>query len=650
MLLSLLLSAAAVRADWFDPAWPMRRAIDLPEDARANAIATVELYLPLARHADAADLRIADESGRVLPMTLLQVGPGDRVRVAFQPRGAGRRSYAYFGHDATDPPRDPEKLPLRGGLVWESRPFIDAMDGDDPQRYREAWEKSDAKPIGISFVDRFFIGMNPLGDNLRSVSRISGTIDVPTDGNYQFAVAADDRAAVFIDGRPLLVARMSNDVRFNRAMPLKKGPREVVIYHADVGGESRLVMVWRKPGDMQWMTIPPAALAPMPVVATAGRLERLKSPLIADFAVEYLDECFVYNAYSHRVRFTARPTLPERAKATYEWTFGDGTAATGETVEHVHLRDGVFDVTLRVTTPGGSDERTFCVPVARVFDRDAKTREIPPSAHANVLAERDLSALGGGDVANAVFVLERGGRADQMERALRALLAAASHASPERSAEALDVAIASLLSQKKLDAVVRSLEVVNAKSNLLGAIAERGADLMLWRVGDFRRAEQLLRSWSRGNDRDVKLLLGEALLLSGRGDEARKLIEQLQERDPPAKRVAISGAMARTVEFFVDQKDRAAGEAEWRRWMRRFPQDLLDGYAVLLRVRLVEPEFPSAAARVAESFARSMPDSAYAPQLLARAMRIQRTLDATKAAELKAWLKERYPESPEANE
>jgi hypothetical protein len=649
-ILLLLLSPTGVAfGEWLDRALPLRRGIELPGEVRGETVVVAQVATAGRHLPDAADLRIADASGRQTPLRVLRVGPGDVVAVAFLARPGSKRYYAYFGGDAKALPRPPEPLPSRGGLLWESRVLADG-DPNNPQQFGELWNRSEKRPLGSAFVDRLYVGVNPVVDNARVISRITGTIDVPADGTYTFAASADDRAVLFIDDKPVVVARgLVGDARFNGEVSLKRGRHELKLYHYDVGGDCRLSVLWRTPGGSKYEPIPPEAFGPAPLTARTLPLEELRAELVADFESEYLDECFVANALTHRVRFLGRATAASRATVQYEWDFGDGQTARGPQVEHVYLAPGEYAVKVTARSAALKDERITRLSVGRVYGADAKVREAPVDGHAGVVAGYDFSRLEESHLPVASLLLTRARKTDALLKVTERLLSLRNHANPDRSAEALREATTLLVAEKRVEQLKRAFESIPDRSNLAGVVGSLVAEVLVWRDGDYPTAVRLLQRLSVGDNRDLRLALAEALLLNQQVEESRKIIDGVAERDPPAKRVAISGAMARNVEFFVGQDDREAGEAEWHRWMRRFPHDLLDGYSVLLRVRLVEKDYPLAAARAAEAFASAVPDSPYAPQLLDRAASLLTKTDSERAAELVKKLKERYPESPEAN-
>ena len=64
--------------------------------------------------------------------------------------------------------------------------------------------------------------------------------------------------------------------------------------------------------------------------------------------------------------------------ARYEWTFCDGTTATGAQVEHVYARAGEYSEILKVTDAAGNVDYDFAV--VQVFERE-RPQAVPPALH-----------------------------------------------------------------------------------------------------------------------------------------------------------------------------------------------------------------------------------------------------------------------------
>ncbi|WP_254280389.1 PKD domain-containing protein [Haloarcula marina] len=79
--------------------------------------------------------------------------------------------------------------------------------------------------------------------------------------------------------------------------------------------------------------------------------------------------------------------------ATYEWTFGDGTTATGQQVSHTYAQSGQFNVTLNVTeSTGERDSATATVTVGLNESRDpTASLSAPATVQAGTSATLDAS-------------------------------------------------------------------------------------------------------------------------------------------------------------------------------------------------------------------------------------------------------------------
>jgi hypothetical protein len=215
-----------------------------------------------------------------------------------------------------------------------------------------------------------------------------------------------------------------------------------------------------------------------------------------------------------------------------------------------------------------------------------------------------------------------------------------------------DLAYAALLDvTKNSDAdpeqLARFWSNVPRQSDLQPRAVKLLSNVLLWDLADFDAAKTALEPFVRGSDSGIARRFGQVTLLLGNLDEAKKIFEKQTADDTTGRAAAMSGAMARTVEYFITEANVDAGEDAWEVWQSRFPADFLEGYSVLLRVELMNlAGHPTAAAKVAEAFARAVPHSSYSPSLLDKASKMLATIDPAKSAQLRAMLKDRYPEDP----
>ena len=135
-------------------------------------------------------------------MRVLQLGPGDFCRLAFQPvRGQSEYEILYGG----DPPT--EALPpwtARDGLLLETRHYREC-NLQKLEKVRAAFEA--ASPIGSDYVGEVRHACNPL--TLKQgpfLSRYSGTLHIDVAGSYRIFTSSQDCSFLLIDDKLVISA------------------------------------------------------------------------------------------------------------------------------------------------------------------------------------------------------------------------------------------------------------------------------------------------------------------------------------------------------------------------------------------------------------------------------------------------------------
>jgi hypothetical protein len=226
------------------------------------------------------------------------------------------------------------------------------------------------------------------------------------------------------------------------------------------------------------------------------------------------------------------------------------------------------------------------------------------------------------------------------------MLATRKHPDQRWAVDALTEAIEAALDAKHPDELAKALDSLTPASNLHPRAADLHAGVLLWRVADFKHAEAMLSAFKDRRSDNLKRLHMQALVLNGNPDAAKKILADLPPQDDLGKRAALSGALARAIEYYIDNNELDSADEKWDDWQRRYPDSFWEGYSVVLKVRMLEGRYAPQAARIAEAFAKSVPDSPYAPQLLDRASRLLAKSDKTKSDAIRKLLKEKYPEDP----
>jgi hypothetical protein len=661
----LLAFPGLVRAAWSNPAWLYRRPLTVTWDAEhatGTELATAEFYT--AGHASpehvtpghtspaAADFRVTTADGDPLPSHILMQGPGDRVLLIFALRKGIRDYDVYFGNPQP-PPISPNLADVHytAGLrietkLWTGGPLNSFADND------RSWQRSHPS-LGVAMIDAALLGYNPFGEQDRTISLITGTFYAPQSGSYSFAMSVDDEGALAVDGRPLLRADIGpSDTRFHASLSLTPGPHDFLLYHVNTGGPMRFAVGWKRPDSAVFQIMDRGAFGTC-FGSVAGPMEMRDHPLLADFTTQQLGECFISDddQYAFSYRFTA--TAHAEQPITYRWDFGDGQSLTGDdasaaAADHAYLHAGVYPVKLAITVGPHGDAQTSRIAVQRNYLHLVNAIEIEPSLLCSLINGDRPSVMSADDLGRAARLYLDANDLDGALRAAGALAGAIEHKYPVIDLSVLRMVSAKLLERGRVDDAV-TLWSRAAPTGPLGVhAAAEGANLALWWQGDASRALALLAAAPSG-DPAIQSLYARALLLAGKPEQARAVLQHLQPADDPARHVALAGAAARSVEFYITENDPDSGEAAWEQWQQRFPADFLEGYSLLLRVRLLtlrhrEP----AAAAIAEDFARAMPQSSYAPQLLNLASTLLAATDPAKSGALRQLLKQRYPEDPQS--
>ena len=651
LILLVLILPSPSHAAW-EPGWPFRRAVfvDSPPDHPTPDDIVLADILTAGHHQPSGEnVRVTTDDSRTVPARVLMVGPGDSLRVAFALRPPTTRYFIYFGNPNAPTPRPADLLALHAGVLLEIRQLSRARPGA-LARIDDIF--SNAKPlIGRTLIPRLYLGINPFGEQNDIISKYSATLRAPTDGSYTFAASASDRGALYINGKQLLLVQGNpHDTRFNAKIDLPKGPHDLAFYQESLTGQHRLSVAWKPPNSDSFEVIPTDSFGHT-TSATPGLMEQKDKSLTADFKIDYLGECFFADHYSHRYRFSAQtPKSTSLSTPKYEWDLGNGQTAAGPTVEQVYLTDGLYPIKLTAKIGAQSDSQTIRLPVTRCYEKLDNPPADTLASQSAVLAASDLTKMPPTALAWTAILHARTRSAAPLEKSA-ARLAAVSIPQPDTALalRALQDASEELLRQAKLQPAIAVWNAVPANSSLQPHAAREFAQLLLWRAADFPNAVKTLETHAKNHPTDHALqrLYAHALLLDQKVPEARKILLDLPTQGPLDRHAAITGALARTIEFYIAEKDPAAGEQSWDHWQQQYPADFLDGYSLLLQTRLIElHNAPTAAANVAAAFAIALPKSSYAPRLLDRASKLLQKSDPKKSAALLNLLKQKYPEDP----
>ena len=643
MLICVQWSAAGL----FDSPGQFRRPIAAnwdPAESPPTSLAVADFFTAGHARPDGSDIRVTTENGTPVASHVLVMGPGDRARIVFTLVRPIKNYWVYFGNSqpaSTQPATGDVKFDC--GLHMEIKQLagrrIRAIDN-----IQDAWERS-GNVIGETMIPEASLGFNPLGPMDHTIARLSGSLFAPIDGDYVFSIFVQDFAALYLDGKSVLFAsRGPADTRNRATVQLTRGPHVFELYHVSIGGDGMFLVAWQPPGVAGFETVGRGQFAPFHT-SEAGAMQQARSPLTADFAVQYLAESFFAEGYAHHYRFSARQLDLDRAE--FNWDFGDGQTASGTDFDHVYLADGIYPVKLTVRVGSNVDTQTTRLSISRQWEHIDRPPGEESAVAAKIVEGYDLSTLPESSLCRAVLLFERVEDPDPMLAAADRLATMDRLGDVGSARAALDQAAQYAVSNGRANAALAIWKSVPAKSPLAPQSAMQIADLLLWRAGDFAGAVRALQPLAAKGDVRFARMYGQALILDQKVDQGTKILVELPPGATAERHVALSGAMARTIEYYITERDAQAGTSAWERWQALFPADFLEGYSVLLRTRLMEIDGDTAAAaKVAEAFASAVPNSAYAPQLLDRASHLLATSDPARSKALRELLKQKYPEDP----
>jgi hypothetical protein len=374
-------------------------------------------------------------------------------------------------------------------------------------------------------------------------------------------------------------------------------------------------------------------------------MEEQGKSLTADMTATYQGEAFFSWNYSHRYAFEAESAL-KNAATLWTWDFGDGQVAAGPKVEHVYLTAGTYPIKVTAKIGGNSDTQEYRLSVDRDQDRIAEPPTDGLPLQARFVATYDLTKLKPETLAWAVLMQVHAGAFDEAVRAAEQLAKAPVHPNKSVATKAFQELHDELLSRKQPEQLQKVYAATAKNSDMGGWLAEQYAKLLMYSLGEFRQALDVMTPYANGDD-NARRTYAQALLLNGQFEKAQAILKALPVGSAAHKMPALSGAMARTSEYYAQEKDVQAGEQSLERWLMAFPADYLDGNSAVMRVRLIQGRGNDVvAAKFAEAYANANSQSAYAPKLLDMASHLLEKSDKAKSDALRKLLKERYPEDP----
>jgi len=610
-----------------------------------GSVAVVEFY----HHGqiDAQGKNVVVAAGNDLaPVRILQLGPGDFCRLAFQITSARSPFEILYG----GPPLPDDRRPAwtsEDGLLWEVREYRDCnLNSFDA--VKAAFESS--KTIGADYVSGVFQAGHPFpGPSGPYMSRYSGVLYLSQSGKYGFYTSSQDCSFLLIDGKIVASAPGRHPPTYQvrpglrQDVQLTAGPHRFEYYHVSTTEAGVAVAAWEinpKDDKPAPAVIPAEAFRSNLVLrAKAGPPMSPSQRFLPDFEftivgdVPLPDREFPLVA----VRFTDRSAPALVSNARIDWDFGDGQTSQGATADHVFLRPGLFAVKetiMRAGRPFEMTNRVWIGPVRLpqkgkqlVLDELIPVLETyqPEKLDAQSLLQFVAALLTKADQylppppPDTVFVDEEQAKQDAptvklddktreaerrkyLQKALDSSLAGLEKGQQKGDQDLLillrnvaPIARDVFAAPKKTIALWSSacdkLEANDAKLEAYLNIA----DVYLNDLLDDGTAKGWLDKASAilgGRIRDDALaalyqrIMGDYWAAQGNQEAAIKAFREADrltaDRRTEVERTAWRGAHSRSVEQFVKSGELDRAASELRQWLNDFPGDTVEGYLPLL--------------------------------------------------------------------
>ena len=332
-------------------------------------------------HPDGRNVVVVAKNRELVPCRVLQLGPGDFCRLAFQTI-KGQREYDVLYGGPT--PRDnPPPWTCRDGLLLETRHYR-PCNFRNLKSVQSAFDA--ATPIGADYVDGVFQAENPFSLKREPfLSRYTGWIDLPKTGVYGFITSSQDCSFLSIDDK-LVASAPGYHGPARRAfrgsrhdVELAAGSHKFQYDHAAAGHDAMMVAAWEinptDPKPSRPTRIPAEAFGSQRIGhLAAGGVSLRTTRYVPDFAVKIVGDVPLPDNDVPLVGVQFRDASPKSLaiQAKFQWNFGDGQTSNLPNADHVYLRPGLYSVKLSILRGGKTVDMANRIYVDRppLTDRD----------------------------------------------------------------------------------------------------------------------------------------------------------------------------------------------------------------------------------------------------------------------------------------
>ncbi len=630
------------RAAWHNDDLPFRRAVDLSEEMQSSmempSVVVADFFTHGELRQDGANLLVY-ERRNVVPFRVLQIGPGDYCRVAFETQGKVPQYYIYYGGDGNFIDVERPEWTVTDGLMMETRRWQDC-DLNSLDSVRKAFASSPR--LGSDYVPRVFHRHNPFDIATRPfLTRYVGLMHVPLTGKVTFFTSSQDCSFLLVDGKLVVSAPgrhpPETQAKIKGEIVLDEGPHWFEYIHAAGGDESCMVAAWQLPGFDAPSQISPSVFRDERIARLpAANLEHRTERYLPDFRFAILGDVPSPEESEPamvRVQFADTSMKSISSNAKYQWDFGDGQTGDQQNPGHVYLHPKYYVVTM--TLRRGASEMTIAnrvqvirsIIVEREQDVDVLASYIEMLEQYNA---QQLDPMGLLQLVRAYIQIEQYAKA--VAAGKMAFTIGATLHTDESRWEILK--LLGPLMRFKLDDPSGAAQIYRSAVDLIGrrewrvACAIETADVLLNDLLLTAEAKPMLDfATERQRDADsvqlskLNRVWGDFYARTGDGKAAKSAYMKARSvRDlsyTSVQEIAWRGAYSRSSEAFLREGDLQRMREELTKWLADFPADKVDGYLSLQQAGFwkTSEKYPQAIA-VANDLLTVNPNSPYADRLL----------------------------------
>lgn len=625
-----------------------QRKVQIPQRAIFPAVVTTDFFTH--GELDEKGTNLAVYAGRrdLVSWRVLQAGPGDYCRIAFQTIPKQYLYKIYYGGKAET--GKPPAWTSTVGLVLETRRWT-TCDLNSLASVQAAFQA--ASPYGSAFVPSVYHRYNPfLPAPEPFLSEYRGTLHINSPGRYRFFTSSQDASFLLIDGKQVVAAPGRHgpvgDARFKGEASLSTGPHAFQYLHAAAGADACMVAAWEPPGSQKPVMIPPQAfdseaIARLPAVS-------VKHP--REYVMESVGEVPLADDDLPLIRVQFRLVAPQASTSggRVHWDFGDGQTSNQTDPVHIYLHPGLYTVTMRGSGIVEGSAVVNRVPVHRALVLAAEPEPVDNLAsYATILAKYDPAKLNPAGLLQLVRAFDQAGAPARAAKVGQAGLLGRGSVDSESG---LEVArrVGGLL-RDRLDDPEAALAFWQGAATALGpgiwkAECEiEAADIALNDLLKAETAKPLLSSATarikQGGDPTLSSRLNRVWgdWYARKGDKPSahaaysRAMNSLAARRPAVEQQAWRGALSRSTEEFLRDRALDRARSELRRWQDEYPIDKLEGYLSFLQSSYyaARGKFPQSIALAGDLLAVN-PDSPYADRLVFLSGECEKKLGRTERA------------------